>query len=612
MIIKVLKILSILILSSSTYLMAYEKNENASAMLGETKITGTVIQNSDGENLLAWFGIPFAKPPVDELRWKAPRNIEIIGNELDASTLPNHCVQVSNFYDEIDGIEANSIIGSEDCLYLNIFISEKAMNLNKKLPVLFWIHGGGNTWGYSASKLFTDGNFVFEHDIVLVTTNYRLGPFGWFHYEGLNEGSSEPLDQTVNFGTLDTIKSLEWVNKHIEAFNGDPENITIFGESAGGRNVMTLMTTSQSKDLFQRGIAQSGYLGSDSLDFAKNDPRSGSDGFIKNRIALKYPDLAENEIKQFMQDKNKTINFIRGLSSEDIISYYRMRNDASELIDVPNVIPDGVVIPEKGIYGAFRDGDVHDKEMIFGSTRDEDKLFMFMNDYFVNKPLSFLSWLWPGFDMYVQPKDPKFYDLYAKYMAESWKYGAVDLPSRFMSSTKESNIYAYRFDWDEQPTEFGVPLSKLMGAAHAMEIGFIFKSAGLTGESDNYITTAIYDPENRDTDIKLADEIGEYWVNFAYDGNPSSNPYSKDVEWSNWDAKNDKERFIVLDTVNDKGIAMFNATLSADSILQGLASEDLTVDQKCATIGQMFNRTTLTKEEVDDIYLTFLNGKCLN
>ena len=274
MITKIAKLLLILFFSSSTHLIAYEKDENASVKIGETTITGTVIQNSNGENMLAWFSIPFAKPPVGELRWKAPRSFEITGNELDASNLPNHCVQVSNFYDEIDGIESNSIIGSEDCLYLNIFVSEKAMNSNKKLPVMFWIHGGGNTWGYSASNLFTDGDFVFDHDIVLVTTNYRLGPFGWFHYERLNENSSEPLDQTVNFGTLDTIKSLEWVNENISYFSGDPENITIFGESAGGRNVMTLMTTSMSQGLFQRGIAQSGYLGSDSLDFAKNDPLS--------------------------------------------------------------------------------------------------------------------------------------------------------------------------------------------------------------------------------------------------------------------------------------------------------------------------------------------------
>ena len=612
MIIKVIKITITLILISSSYLMAYEKNNDASTVLGETKITGTVIQNGNGERILAWFGIPFAQPPVGDLRWKAPKEIKIDGNELDASKLPNHCVQISNFYDEIDGIEANSIIGTEDCLYLNIFISEKAKNLNKKLPVLFWIHGGGNTWGYSASKLFTSGDFVFDHDIVLVTTNYRLGPFGWFYYDGLNRNSPDPLDQTVNFGTLDTIKSLKWVNDNIESFSGDPDNITIFGESAGGRNVMALMTTSQSKDLFKRGIAQSGYLGSDSLDYAQNDSRSGSNGFIKSQIKINYPKFSEEEINEFMLDKNRTTSFLRNLSSEEVISYYRMRDDAAGLIDVPNIIPDGVVIPEKGIYRAFRDGDVHDKEMIFGSTRDEDKLFMFMNDKFVHKPLKFLSWLWSGFEMLVKPKDPKFYDLYAKYNAESWKYAAVDLPSKFMSSTKESNIYAYRFDWDEEPTQFGVPLSKLLGAAHAMEIGFIFKSSALTGESYNFVTSGLYDPKNRETDIQLANEMGEYWVNFAYDGDPNNNPYIKEINWLNWDTINDKERFIVFDTINDKGITMFNATLSADSILQGLASENLSIDQKCLILDDLLSSTTLTKQEVDNIYSTFLNGKCLN
>ena len=90
MITNILKVLAILILSSSTYLMAYEKNDQASVILDETKVTGTIIENGDGEKVLAWFGIPFAEPPVGELRWKAPRNIEITGNELDASQLPNH------------------------------------------------------------------------------------------------------------------------------------------------------------------------------------------------------------------------------------------------------------------------------------------------------------------------------------------------------------------------------------------------------------------------------------------------------------------------------------------------------------------------------------------
>ena len=233
-----------------------------------TNFIGSVAKEKDGLKTISFVGIPFAKPPVDELRWKAPRELEQLPDTFEATTLPNRCMQVSNFYDSMDGIEGGSIIGSEDCLYLNIYLSEKAYNSKKKLPVMFWIHGGGNTWGYSASNLYTSGDFIMEHDVILVTTNYRLGPFGWFAYSGLNEDSDNELDQSANFGTLDIIKSLEWVNENISDFNGDPNNITIFGESAGARNVISLMTSPLSESLFQRGISQSGYLGSDSLELS--------------------------------------------------------------------------------------------------------------------------------------------------------------------------------------------------------------------------------------------------------------------------------------------------------------------------------------------------------
>ena len=156
----------------------------------------------------------------------------------------------------------------------------------------------------------------------------------------------------------------------------------------------------------------------------------------------------------------------------------------------------------------------------------------------------------------MKPKDPKYYDIYARYMAESWKYGAVDLPSDFTSTYKKSNVYAYRFDWDEQNSYLGVDLPGLLGAAHAMELAFIFKSAGLLGESSDTINDIMYDEDNRSTDLELSTNIGKYWVNFAYDGDPNNTPYNMTTEWKPWDKPNNNERFIVLDSVNDKGISM--------------------------------------------------------
>ena len=615
----------LIILMFLNYGPLYADEPSYTVQTESTKFIGSIAKEKNNNKNISFLGIPFAQPPVNELRWKAPRDLTNVPETFDATKLPNRCMQVSNFYDSMDGIEGGSIIGSEDCLYLNIYVSERALNSKENLPVMFWIHGGGNTWGYSASNIYTSGDFVLEHDVILVTTNYRLGPFGWFAYSGLNQSSGNPLDSTANFGTLDIIKSLEWVNKNISHFNGDPNNVTIFGESAGARNVISLMSSPLSENLFERGISQSGYLGSDTLEYAENNDRAGSISLLKHLKKSKNLEISDQELSDFINDKNSSTNFLRSASANDIISYYRPRNDSGGLIDVPNVIPDGIVIPMKGIYGVYRDGDMHDKPMIFGSTRDEDKLFMFVNDDFVERPLSILSPISEYFELYVKPKDPKFYDAYGKYMAESWKYGAVDLPSKFTSTNKNSNVYAYRFDWDEQNSDLGLDLllgfnvpginlnldlPNLLGAGHAMEIAFIFKSGGLLGESYDAITDIMYDENNRLTDLDLSTKMGQYWVNFAYDGNPNSAPYNMSTEWMPWDELSGKKRFIVFDSINDKGITMFNNTLSADSILQGIASENISLTQKCHIINKMFNRTTLTQTEVDDIYASFMSGKC--
>ena len=141
--------------------------------------------------------------------------------------------------------------GTEDCLYLDIRAPHNKSD--KKLPVMFWIHGGGNTSGLK--DIYDFSGLVQTQNVIVVSINYRLGPFGWFSHPAIQDHNSG-IDKTSNFGTLDIIKALEWVNLNIEKFGGDKDNITIFGESAGGHNVFSLLVAPQAKGLFHKAISQ--------------------------------------------------------------------------------------------------------------------------------------------------------------------------------------------------------------------------------------------------------------------------------------------------------------------------------------------------------------------
>src|SRR5262249_43553504 len=151
------------------------------------------------------------------------------------------CTQYASTFGGVAGREGE-IVGSEDCLYLNVYaprVSEgRASNGAEPLPVMLWIHGGGNSIGEAG--FYDGGHLAAAENVVVVTTNYRLGPFGWFRNAALRDGAS-PVEQSGNFATLDLIAALRWVHDNIAAFGGNPDNVTIFGESAGGQNVYSLL-----------------------------------------------------------------------------------------------------------------------------------------------------------------------------------------------------------------------------------------------------------------------------------------------------------------------------------------------------------------------------------
>ena len=196
--------------------------------------------------VIIWEDIPYAKPPVGDLRWKAPREIDI--PRAIKPVNDNFCVQRPSSLGGVDGDK--DFVGNEDCLYLDIFAPKK-VNL-EKLPVMFWIHGGGNTSGLK--DLYDFSKMVRKHNVIVVRINYRLGPFGWFYHPAIQNMQTK-LDKTSNFGTLDIIAALNWVQDNISLFNGDKDNITIFGESAGGHNVLSLISSKKAKGLFHKAIS---------------------------------------------------------------------------------------------------------------------------------------------------------------------------------------------------------------------------------------------------------------------------------------------------------------------------------------------------------------------
>ena len=205
----------------------------------------------------AWLGIPFAKPPIGELRWKAPRDPEPWEGSRPADTFAGLCPQVGGITGILDPDTFGQPVGSEDCLYLNIWRPRSQDLFNEEvLPVYFWIHGGGNSVGYAAMSLYDGANFSNKTDMVFVSINYRLGPLGWLTHPMLREG--DVLDDSGNYGTLDIIKALEWVRDNIASFGGDPGNVTIAGESAGGINVYSMLASPLADGLFHRAVSQSG------------------------------------------------------------------------------------------------------------------------------------------------------------------------------------------------------------------------------------------------------------------------------------------------------------------------------------------------------------------
>ena len=504
--------------------------------------------------------IPYAKPPIGDLRWKAPREILNIDGVIKNQD-NNFCIQEPS---SMGGAPGEGILtGSEDCLYLDIKTPKK--KFSELLPVMFWIHGGGNTSGLK--DLYDYSTMVNRHDVIVVTINYRLGAFGWFTHPSI-QGNQEGLDKASNFGTLDIIQALKWVNENIELFGGNPNNITIFGESAGGHNVLSLMVAPQAKGLFQKAISQSGYTTSTSIQRAiaieeTHPTYDHTSNEVVKRLIDNHEDLSSGDIYKKLLE----------LSAEEFFSEY---SDKSNL-EVPLLTNDGIVIPLEGLENALSDSNhVSDVPFMAGSNRDEVKLWIGTAEYFVKLDYSFLGSVL-GIPR-VTLKDEDAFEAFNYYRSEAWKVRGVIEPISSLNKAGSKNTYAYKFDWDDHRRFIVADFKKLIGASHGTEISLVTGNNKLVEGYGFLIYPA--GPSKR----FISKNMMLFWSNFARDGKPGTS--TNGINWNLYNHSEGFKNFMILD--NKRNMKVVNSDTTYKSLVEELNLDTRVSElERCVILYQM-------------------------
>jgi len=506
----------------------------------------------------AWLGIPYAQAPIGDLRWRAPRPAASWSDVRETLAVGSPCPQYTSRFAGVEGPEG-TVVGDEDCLSLNVYAPRVAPgdvpSGDARLPVMVWIHGGGNVIGHAG--FYDGGNLAVTENVVVVAVNYRLGPLGWLRHAALRGDGTTPEDRSGNYGTLDVIRALGWVRDNVAAFGGDPGNVTVFGESAGGRDVYALLQSPLARGLFHRAIVQSGGLRQADLVAAESptDAVPPGDADSSGEVLLR---LLQRDGTASDRDAAKA--HAAGMSSEEIERYLRGKS-AQELlavydpvraglIRVPQMFPDGTVLPAEDALESFAHADGHaGVPVMIGTNRDEEKLFLFADPSHVDYRL----WILPRL------VDAERYDAMSEHVTRLWKAIGADEPAAALARGGAPGVYLYRFDWDEEPTVAGADLGRMLGAAHAFEIPFVFGHFDLGPEIN-----AIFTDENEPARRVLAAQMMSYWAEFARTGKPGRGTRGDLPAWE------PGPRFMVLDTAAGGGLRMAEESLTEEAVLAAI------------------------------------------
>ena len=511
-----------------TYLFgAMVFNSFASAERPTATVETGSLQGTTEYNMNVFKNIPYAAPPVGDLRWRPPQPAASWNGTRDASQFGDSCPQpyVKNLSTGL------ALPGNEDCLKLNVFTPQKP---GKDLPVMVWIHGGGLLVDGARDAQFTPINLV-KNGVIVVTFDYRLGSLGFFASKELIAEAKAKGEPVGNYGTMDQIAVLKWVKRNIAAFGGNPNNVTIFGESAGGRSVTWLMVSDAARGLFHRAIAES----------AQQSPIRGLD---EKRLGL--PPATEVASKYMATLGVKSLKELRSLPAQKLVltpANLEAGEFGSSMIDGQTLKGDPIIL--------FAAGQQAKVPFMIGTNSWDASLFTF------NQPP--IDALAKSFN-----EDPKIVNqLYGSIPEKCAASADLMGDMLFRASTKfladsmngVAPGYAYYFDYLTKNIRPAYP-----GAPHGFELSFVFGSNALTKQAPKtpesstnrcaYIDKAIAQErtgsiwpgymypttdKNDPQDIAISDRMSASWAQFAKTGNPN---LEGQANWPIYNLKDDVMR----------------------------------------------------------------------
>ena len=441
-------------------------------------IESGAIQGIPKNGLTIYMGVPFAEPPLGQLRWREPQRVSSWKGVRKADSFAPACM-----HKDVSMPGETMPAVSEDCLYLNIWTA--AQRAGKRLPVFVWIHGGGYGKGSASMPLYWGDRLALK-GIVVVTIAYRLGPLGFLAHPELTRES--PNQSSGNYGLMDQIAALEWIQRNIEAFGGDSKRVTIAGQSAGAMAVSILMASPRAKGLFQRAVAESGGL------------------FEPLQLAPSYLLAnAEHDGEAYATSLGvASIERLRRLPAEDLLGG-KAGAIAHPIIE-PYVLP-------AAPYEIFASGRQHDVPVLLGFNAEEARALV---DLKTIKASTFAADLQRSFGPLVPPQ---IIAAYPHATDEEAKQARVDLErdlrfgwdmwtwARLHTQTGRSNVYFYYFKHKPPFPEGSV--YEGWGASHYAELWYVFDHLN---QSQWRWTAA---------DLKLAQTMSDYWTQFAKFGDPN-------------------------------------------------------------------------------------------